>query len=110
VEELLSQLPQDMIESEFNKEDPGRAPLPPSLSFALRLQGGHFNGLQQQGVHEAKVCVVFEAVEVCIVILWVRTLCSLTGGYLPGCCRQLRYSEMLGISLQDYVIPQPTRS
>jgi hypothetical protein len=60
---------------------------------------------QQRGVCE--VCVVSEAVrfevstamKVNIVIFWVKTLCSLTGGDQPGSYRQLCYSEMLGILL-----------
>jgi hypothetical protein len=39
VEELLSQLPEDVIRPGFNKEDPGRGP-PPSIPSAFHLQEG----------------------------------------------------------------------
>jgi hypothetical protein len=41
-EELLAHLPEDVIGSGLNKEDPRRAPLPP----AFYLQGGHVTGRQ----------------------------------------------------------------
>jgi hypothetical protein len=104
MEEMLSQLPEGVILSGLNKENPGRVP-PASLPPAFQLQGENVTGHQQQGVLEAKVCVISEAMsfevsttmKFCIVIFWVRTLCSLTGGYQPGSCRQLCYSEILGI-------------
>jgi hypothetical protein len=100
---MLSQLPEDLTVCGLNKEDPGGAPLPP----AVHLQGRHVTGCQQRGVCEAEVCVVSEAMsfevsiamKIYIVIMWVRTLCSCTGGYQPGSCSQLCYSEMLGILL-----------
>jgi hypothetical protein len=78
MEELLSQLPEDVIGSGFNKEDPGRAPLPP----AFHLQGRHVTWYQQWGIREAEVCAVSEAtsfevsiaMKIYIVIMWVRTL------------------------------------
>jgi hypothetical protein len=72
----------------------------PSHPSAFHLWGGCVTGHQQQGVCEAKVCVVPEvSMNICIVIFWVRTLCSLMVGYQPRSCRQLCYSEMLGILL-----------
>jgi hypothetical protein len=71
VEELLSQLPEDVIGSGRKKEDPGRAP---SLPLAFHLQGGRVTGCQQRGVCEAYVCVVSEAMKIYVVIFWVRTL------------------------------------
>jgi hypothetical protein len=53
MEELLSQLPEDVIGSGLNK-NPGRAP----HSCAFHLQGGCVNRHQGQGVREAKVCVI----------------------------------------------------
>jgi hypothetical protein len=104
MEELLSQLLEGVIGSELYKEDPGRGP---SFLSALHLQGRHVTGRQQEGVCEAKVCVVSEAMsfevsvalKVYIVIMWVRALCSCTGGCQPGSCRQLCCCEMLGILL-----------
>jgi hypothetical protein len=112
MEELLSQVPEDVTGSAFNEEDPGRAPLP---HFCIPSTGRACHWVP---VCEAEVCVVSEemsfevsiALKIYIVIFWVRALCSLMGGYQPGSFRQLRYSEMLGIFLEDCMIPQPTRS
>jgi hypothetical protein len=62
MEELLSQLPEDVIGSELNRDHPGRAPFP----SAFHLQGGHVTRRQKRGAREEKVCVVSEAVKVCL--------------------------------------------
>jgi hypothetical protein len=57
MEALLPQLPEDVNRSGLKKEDRGRATLP----SAFHLQGGRVTRHQQQGVCEAKACVVSEA-------------------------------------------------
>jgi hypothetical protein len=80
---------------------------PPLFLLLSIYREGVSPGASSEGVYEAKVCVVSEAMsfevsvamKIYIVNFWVRTLCSLMGGYQPGSCRQLCYSEMLGIQL-----------